>query len=140
MKQLGMVLDLIYGAGARIVYEPLAGGRAGEYRHRTHTVALDLFLTPIQELCTAAHEASHAHHRDVRPAGRTAQQIQEARADADAARLLINPRDYVAAEAIHGPRPGAIAEELGVSRWVVETYQAQLDLGRAWARRMEGNR
>lgn len=69
---------------------------------------------------TLAHELGHAHHHH--PAGHDPR--FEAQADRFAAELLISPVEYEAAERLYGPHPGAIANELGVTVGIVNTWRA----------------
>ena len=47
--------------------------------------------------------------------------------------LAVGGADYVAlAERLVGPDPGALAEELGVSKWVIEVWQREARVGREW--------
>lgn len=69
-----------------------------------------------------AHELGHVHYgHDWRhPHDR---ERDERQADAYAARLLISPLEYAAAEQIYGPHPGALAEALRVSVEIVEAWR-----------------
>lgn len=80
-------------------------------------------LNPVEEMCTLAHELGHAvlgHTADVD--GWFAQR-QERAADQWAARLLVSPAEYEAAERLHGPHVGGIAHELGVTTHILATWQ-----------------
>jgi len=127
--------DFIYNAaaadGVRIRWADL-GHRAGQYDDDQRIITLNLCLTAAQELSTAAHEWQHAIHRDRGDVPPHVVRAQEARADEGAARMLIDPEEYAAAERLVGSHPGALAAELGVCRWVVEAFQRATDHGRGW--------
>lgn len=75
--------------------------------------------------CTLAHEMGHWWHgHDWR--GRHDRERDEREADTYAAKLLISPVDYALAERTVGEHPGALAKELGVTRRMVELWQATL--------------
>ena len=104
------------------------GGAAhGYYRDSERLIVLDLCLAESAEVSVLSHELGHAHYRDTGTDPR-----QEVRADRWAARRLIDPHEYARAEEMVGPHPGALAVELGVSRWVVETFQSEAAAGRGW--------
>ena len=113
--------------GVRVVWTDLGGAAHGYYRDSERLIVLDLCLAESAEVSVLSHEIGHAHYGDVGhdPA-------QEARADRWAARRLIDPAEYAQAEEMVGPHPGALAMELGVSRWVVETFQSEAAAGRGW--------
>lgn len=71
-----------------------------------------------------AHEIGHAWYghdwRNPHDEGR-----DERQANLYAARLLLSPIEYAIAEALHH-HPGAIAKELGISQYLVELWQTQL--------------
>ncbi|MGV3071521.1 ImmA/IrrE family metallo-endopeptidase [Corynebacterium phoceense] len=69
-------------------------------------------------LCALAHELGHAHYND--PPGHHG--MREIRADRFAAKLLVSPTEYAAAEALFGPQPALIANELGVTVKVLKTW------------------
>ena len=80
-------------------------------------------LNPVEEMSTLAHELGHAvlgHTADVD--GWFAQR-QERAADQWAARLLVSPAEYQAAERLHGPHMGGIVHELGVTTHILATWQ-----------------
>lgn len=82
-----------------------------------------------------AHEIGHWHygHDWSRDHDRARDERQ---ADKYAARLLIAPDDYRAAENLVGPHPGAVAEELGVTRHLVEVRRQDFETeAYAWMRR-----
>jgi len=46
--------------------------------------------------------------------------------DRQAARLLVSPAEYAAAETLYGTDVWAIADELNVEPWVIDAYQSCL--------------
>lgn len=98
------------------------GGDKGRY-YGGGRITIRAGLGPINYRCTLAHEIGH-HVLGHDPAATGwIQDRQERRADEYAARLLISPADYAAAEHAHGPHPGAIAAALEVTVHMVEVFQ-----------------
>lgn len=77
-------------------------------------------MDDVTTLCSLAHELGHAHYGD--PPGHHG--AHELRADRFAARILVSPTEYAAAETIFGPQPSLIAHELGVTVKVLKTWQS----------------
>lgn len=90
----------------------------GMYRHQKRIIYLSKGLDPWKKRSIFAHELAHAFYRDEAHGDTRA----EKRANQWAARLLISKDEYRAAELLHGPHPGAIAHELGVTPDVVKTW------------------
>ncbi|QRP10293.1 ImmA/IrrE family metallo-endopeptidase [Corynebacterium kroppenstedtii] len=103
--------------GVTITYHQ--GGHPGWYNHHRKQINLRHGMSTTQENSVLAHELGHAVHGDLGH-GDTR---QEARADRFAARLLISEDEYRLAEILHGPHPGAIAHELGVTNHLVTVWQ-----------------
>lgn len=116
-----MIEALIQAAEARgyRIRWHLGGPKAAWLPHRS-TISLRVGMDDTTTLCSLAHELGHAHYGD--PPGHHG--AHELRADRFAARLLINPADYAATEAIYGPHPTLLAAELGVTVKVLKTWQA----------------
>lgn len=95
------------------------GGPKAAWVPRRNTITLRLGMDDATTLCSLAHELGHAHYGD--PPGHYG--AHEIRADRFAARLLVSPVEYAAAEAIYGPQPQLIANELGVTVKVLKTWQ-----------------
>ena len=98
------------------------GGEKGRY-YGGGLISLRDGLGPINRRCTLAHELAHHVLRHDPAATGWWRARQEREADRWASRLLISPADYAAAEAMHGPHPGAIAHELGVTVRLVEVWK-----------------
>lgn len=79
-------------------------------------------MTDVATLCALAHELGHAEAGD--PPGHEG--LAERRADRFAARLLISPVDYRAAEETYGPHPARLAAELGVTTHLLEVWRHQI--------------
>ena len=90
----------------------------GMYRHPERLILIRKGLDYWKRRSILAHELGHAFHRDEHHGDPRL----ELRADQYAARLLISEDEYRAAEHLHGPHPGAIAHELGVTPDVVTTW------------------
>ncbi len=73
-----------------------------------------------------AHELGHATLRHAPTTHARLSARQERQADAWAARLLISPQAYAAAENLRGPHPASLAFELDVTVELVIAYQALL--------------
>lgn len=82
------------------------------------TISLRDGMTDIATLCSLAHELGHAEAGD--PPGHTG--VAELRADRFAARLLIDPTEYRAAELVYGSHPARLAAELGVTTHILTTW------------------
>lgn len=118
-------------SGVRVQWADLRGC-FGLYEDDRRVILLDLCLTEYQTRSTMAHELSHALWRDRPTANLREHERRERRADAEAARDLISASEYALAEKLVGPDPGALAEELGVSKWVIEVWQREARVGREW--------
>lgn len=106
--------------GTRVVRTTQLGDRRGAYDHTRHIIYLARDLTPVETRCTLAHELGHAHHgheHDDR-----LQSATERQARAYAARLLISPTLYEAAEHVT-PDIHWIAEQLDVLPETITDYQ-----------------
>jgi Zn-dependent peptidase ImmA (M78 family) len=110
------LIDVAEARGYRIAWHK--GGPKGAWIPHLATISLRIGLDDAEALCTLAHELGHAHYGD--PPGCLAQ--HEDRADRFAAKLLISPVEYAAAEAIYGPHPARLAAELGVTVKVLKTW------------------
>ncbi|WP_115243726.1 ImmA/IrrE family metallo-endopeptidase [Corynebacterium renale] len=95
------------------------GGPEGAWLPHKNTVSIRIGMGDAETLCVLAHELGHAHYDD--PAGHD--NLQEARADRFAARLLIDPVEYALAEYMYGPYPSRLASELGVTTHILATWQ-----------------
>lgn len=87
------------------------------------TISLRLGMSDVATLCALAHELGHAFYND--PPGHTGK--CERRADRFAARLLISPAEYQAAELVYGSHPARLAAELGVTTYLIQTFQTTIE-------------
>ena len=87
------------------------------------TISLRLGMSDVATLCALAHELGHAQAGD--PPGHLG--ANELRADRFAARLLISPVEYRAAEETYGPHPARLAAELGVTTPLIHVFQSTLE-------------
>lgn len=115
-----MIESLIQSAEARgyIIRWHRGGPKAAWLPHRS-TITLRVGMDDTTTLCSLAHELGHAHYGD--PPGHHG--AHEIRADRFAARLLVSPTEYATTEAIYGPHPATLANELGVTVKVLKTWQ-----------------
>lgn len=111
--------------GVDVTWADLGDIRYGEYRDDISQITLCTSLTRAQAVSTLAHELGHAHHGD-----RCSTPGVEQRAWEYGARLVITVEEYSRAEVIAGPHPSAIAAELGVTRRLVEAWQAAYERAR----------
>ncbi|OIH81921.1 hypothetical protein BLJ79_21410 [Arthrobacter sp. UCD-GKA] len=101
--------------GVRVMHGALPAEN-GIYYRDLGLVVLHVGLSETLELCTLAHELGHAHH------GHTdTSEASEFAANRFAARLLIDDREYAAAEGM-SDSPLFIAQELGVTLALVRAY------------------
>ncbi len=107
--------------GLRVVWRDL-GRRNGELTS-AGVVLLNPRKSVLTQRVTLAHECGHHWHGHDWTRAHNRER-DERQADTYAARLLILPLDYAVAEQIAGPHPGALARELGVTRRLVELWQA----------------
>lgn len=96
------------------------GRHHGRYLLKHRLIMLSPRLSGPQTISALGHELAHAYFGDDGPQSPEL----EARAWRWAARVLITPQRYAAAElAVGTTHLGAIARELGVTRQVVEAWQ-----------------
>ena len=114
--------DLAAAIGARV--ESHAAGPKGRYVHQARTISIRCDLGPTRYRCTLAHELAHAVAGDEPTGVAWLDARMERIADERAARWLILPADYAAAEDLVGPHPGALARELGVTIHILTTWQS----------------
>lgn len=123
--------------GLRVRVATITPGVRGFNDHSTKTIYISRRLTPVEMLCTLAHELGHYFHGHECSGSR-----EEDQANNYACRALITPEAYAAAERLY-PHVIAIADELGVTVEMVEHYQrfALQKLGaRTWARAAQRTR
>ena len=99
------------------------GGPKGRYTHAARTISLRHGLLHRELRCTLAHELAHAMAGDEPTGIGWLDARMERIADERAARWLILPADYAAAETLYGPHPGALARELGVTIHILQVWQ-----------------
>ncbi|WP_406709326.1 hypothetical protein QEV61_04540 [Trueperella pyogenes] len=116
------LIELIEGHGIAVSWGKIPTLAA--YHHRTRTIWIDPALAsmPRAGVSTLAHEYIHAlhGHDGAQPAS------VETRVDREAAQLLVVPEAYARAEQMHDGNAAAIAEELGVTTWIIEAYRETL--------------
>lgn len=103
-----------------------SGRTYGGYEPQTATIRVTPGLTSRVTCSVVAHELAHAMLGHTPTADAAARGCQERRADEWAARLLITPAAYAAAEQARGPHPASLAFDLGVTIEIVLAYQRLL--------------
>lgn len=101
--------------------EPPALGRLGEYVHDRHLIRLHPEMPRRQARSVLCHELRHHEFGDIGTSCGKTTAMQERRADANAARLLVDVYDLADAMVIHARHASACAVELRVSLDVVQT-------------------
>lgn len=108
-------------------------GAKGWFYPTHQLISLRSDLSWVERRCTLAHELGHATLDHLIPAPAWLEARQEREADEWAARQLISPVEYKAAEMLCDAHPGAIARELGVTVNLVSVWQrwrsARMDNG-----------
>lgn len=100
-----------------LVWQPLQGRRLGEYVRDLHLIRLDPQMRRHQARSVLAHELRHHEHGDLGPCAAW----QEARADREAARLLINVHRLAESATVHDQEWSDVARELRVTRHLLDT-------------------
>lgn len=102
--------------------EDMDDDTAGIYCETTQSILLDRRMTDRQKRCTLAHELVHWEHGD--QACTTSLDIKaERRTRRETAMRLIRPIEYASAEALSEGNPSVIAEELEITRQVLDDYR-----------------
>ena len=124
MKALPELLELADQSGLAVVWDRALGEHLrGLLLVDDGVIVLNAWLDEAQQRSTLAHELGHAWYGH-RPTGDEHGDARDERqADEYAARLLVDPLAYAAAERAVGTHPGALAVELGVTAGVVATWQ-----------------
>ncbi|CAB0542834.1 ImmA/IrrE family metallo-endopeptidase [Corynebacterium diphtheriae] len=117
MTNVEALIDVAQARGYLIRWH--RGGPKAAWFPHCNKISIRVGMTDAETLCSLAHELGHAHYGD--PPGHHG--LQETRADRFAARLLISPVEYAAAEQIYGPHPARIAHELGVTTHLITMWQ-----------------
>lgn len=115
---LTALIDVAEARGYQVRWH--RGGPKAAWLPRQHAVTLRHGMSDTDTLCALAHELGHAHYLD--PPG--CDPACEQRADRFAARLLISPVEYAAAERAYGPHPTRLAHELGVTTHLIHMWRA----------------
>ena len=106
--------------------EPIAGGRLGEYVHHLSLIRLDPTMPRRQARSVLCHELRHHEYSDQHTFCDQVNRWQEIRADAEAARLLIDVRDLADALLVHQQHLPAVAIALRVSIDMLEVRLKRL--------------
>lgn len=108
------LVKLAEAAGASVVWTTDVA--RGDYF--MGTIRVNPRLSDADTVVVLAHELGHHHHGHVGNSPRF-----EVQANAYAARLLIDPDDYAAAERLCEGHAGAMARELGVTTAIVDAWR-----------------
>lgn len=100
--------------------EPIGFGRLGEYIHHLSLIRLEPTMPRRQARAVLCHELRHHEFGDLATTCGQTTRWQEARADAGAARLLIDVNDLADALLVHEQNLQAAAVALRVSCHMVE--------------------
>lgn len=105
----------------------LPSGLDGCYCEETQTILIDRRLTYTAKRCVLVHELMHWRHGDAGcgPLNGKA----ERRARRETALALVSPVEYALAEQLYDGEPEPIAQELDVTRQVIEDYRLMLHDG-----------
>ena len=114
--------------GIRVSSARLPRGLSGLYRETDQRILLELNMTYTQKRCALAHELMHWRRGD-QTCSTCESCRQERRARRDTALALIDPVDYATAESVCDGDPSAIAEELEVTKQVLEDWRTMLHDG-----------
>lgn len=114
---LTALIDVAEARGYQVRWH--RGGPKAAWLPHQHAVSMRIGVDDVSALCALAHELGHAHYGD--PPGHDPH--LEARADRFAARLLISPVEYAAAERAYGPHATHIAHELGVTTHLIHVWR-----------------
>lgn len=121
MKQL---LGVAEERGLWVEWDPRLGENLWGYTDVvTRTVVLNSRMSMTRQKYALAHELGHAWHNHSWTGRPHEDAAAERLADEHAARLLIDPAEYVRAEALVGPHAGAIALELDTVAEVITVWQ-----------------
>ncbi|MDK8450956.1 ImmA/IrrE family metallo-endopeptidase [Corynebacterium mastitidis] len=121
------LIGLAEAEGITVEWHP--SGPKGMWMPTRRAISIRYGLSDEQTRCTLAHELGHAYYGH--PAGHDAQYERDAWRYA--ARLLISPEDYAAAERVYGPEPRIIAAQLGVTQYLVGVWSQMWQTKRAAA-------
>ncbi|MDN5687786.1 MAG: ImmA/IrrE family metallo-endopeptidase [Brachybacterium sp.] len=116
------LVTIAHADGIRVWWRHL-NGRDGQWSARHRSIWLEHDLTAVKARSVLAHELGHAALGHDGPQN----EQHELGAWQWAAQLLLSQPAYATAETVVGPHPGAVADELGVSRSVVLAYQRTLE-------------
>lgn len=112
--------------GVSIEYGRLRHDRDGVWLPKLRLIRIRPGLHARLHRCVLAHELGHAVHGDMPSLFGPPPAYQERRAEAWAARRLINPDDYRRVESECDGHAGAMAVELGVMRSTIVAYRSLL--------------
>lgn len=118
------LLRLVEEQGIRLIER--RGRTLGGYDHESHSIRLDPGMSARTRRSVLAHELGHAALGHSVTTHDSLRRRQERQADEWAARLLITPAAYAAAEALQGTHHASLAFELGVTVELVVAFQSLL--------------
>lgn len=93
------------------------------YEHDVRTITINSWLNDEQARSALGHELGHAWYEHTWSGRPHSDNEMERLADEWAAKFLIATHVYAAAEAEHGPHPGALAAALNVTADLVVVFQ-----------------
>ena len=113
----------IYQSGIDVTVESdehLLNNAWGYYYESAHVILIDRRLTYTAKRCALVHELVHWAHGD------NCCGLNERRTRIETAKLLIDRQDYARAEKLHEGNIWGIADELNVTKNIVDNYQIWL--------------
>ena len=120
----GQMRMAVLGCDVTVASAILPGMMAGMYDEASRTILIDRRLTYRQKRCTLVHELMHWRHGDGECSW--GQGKAERRARRETALTLVSPIEYALAEQLYDGKPEPIAQELNVTRQVIEDYRMML--------------
>lgn len=121
MPSLDALLDVAARERVTVVRSRL-DARRGAWSAARRTIWIDSRLSDAHAAPVLAHELIHARRGDDCAQDDAAEQLIDERV----AQAFIEPKQFAAAERIHGEDSWAIAEELDLPAWVIEAYRRLL--------------
>lgn len=118
----GELRGLAASLGINVWSKRLPKGIAGCYDNEYEAIIIDRTMTYRRKRCALMHELFHWRYEDVLCGWRTDDRIEH-RTRRHSASALVDTIEYATAENMYDGEIGLMAEELDVTKQVVEDYQ-----------------